>query len=157
MAERGDPPALSSLADKLNFLFAHVRPEGSTREYTGREVTEAVRAQGAELSQSHLSELRRGIKTNPTARVLQALARFFEVRVGFFFDDPQMVQEVQAEIELRAAMRDAQVHDVAWRVAGLRPEQRTAMFRLLTDVLNDRAADPDRALEPPTEGPREPP
>lgn len=115
-----------------------VRPGDGEREYTGREVTEAARERGTELSQSHLSELRRGVKSNPTVRVLQVLADFFQVRVGYFFDDPAAVDEVESELRLRQAMRDARVHDVAFRVAGLSPDQRSAMYRLLTSVLDER-------------------
>lgn len=126
------------LAGKLNYLFATVlSPEGS--EYTGKDVVAAVRAAGVDLSASHLSELRRGVKTNPTVRVLQALADFFGVRVAYFFDDPVAVEETEAELELRAAMRDAQVQQMAARAAGLSPAQRAAFQRVLADLVRGGA------------------
>lgn len=130
-APRGGTPRL---ADKLNYLFATVRsPTGS--EYFGKDVVAALRAAGVDLSASHLSELRRGIKTNPTVRVLQGLADFFEVRVAYFFDDPVAVEETKAELELRAAMRDAQVQQIAARAADLSPAQRAAFQRVLADLV----------------------
>jgi transcriptional regulator with XRE-family HTH domain len=130
-----------TLADKINHLFASVRPGSGEREYTGREVVAAVRAAGTDLSASHLSELRRGVKSNPTMRVLEGLARFFDVRVAYFLDDPQIADEVESEIELRKAMNDTEVRDIAARAAGLDPAQRGAMNRLLADLLREQAAD----------------
>jgi transcriptional regulator with XRE-family HTH domain len=126
-----------SLADKLNYLFTIVRPPDDDREYTGREVVAAITAAGGEISASHLSELRRGLKTNPTVRVLEGLAQFFQVRVAYFLDDPKATEEVEAELELHKAMRDAQVRDVALRVAGLAPSQRSAMYRLLAEIIRE--------------------
>lgn len=137
----GSGPSLNTLADRINYLFATHRPDGADDrdEYTGKYVVQALRATGTEISESHLSELRRGIKTNPTLRVLEGLASFFEVRVGFLLGDPHATQEVFAQAELRRAMRDAEVRDVATRVAGLAPSQRQAMNRLLADLLQEHA------------------
>lgn len=132
----GSDGRAQTLAEKLNYLFAVVLPEGETREYSGREVVAGVRAGGTDLSASHLSELRRGVKTNPTMRVLQGIADFFKIKVAYFFDD-DVAEEVEAELRLRAAMRDAQVRDLAFRIAGLPQDHRTAMYRLLTDVVTE--------------------
>lgn len=145
MTGRADPGPMArrTLAEKLNYLFEVVRPPGAEREYTGREVVAAVNAAGTELSASHLSELRRGLKTNPTLRVLQALANFFEVRVAYLLDDPTVTEEVEAELDLRSAMTDAQVHDVATRAAGLSPKQRAAMNRLLSQLIREHGQPPE--------------
>lgn len=132
-------PARQSLAHKLSFLFTKVRRDDGS-EWTGKDVVAAVRARGIDLSASHLSELRRGVKENPTVRVLQALADFFEVRVAFFFDDPEAVAQVEADLELRAAMRDAQVQQVAARAAGLTGTQRAAFQRVLAQMLREEVA-----------------
>lgn len=81
MTRRNELPN-RSLADLLGHLFAMARrPDGA--EWTGKDVVATVRARGVELSESHLSELRRGVKTNPTMRVLLALAELFEVPVAY--------------------------------------------------------------------------
>jgi transcriptional regulator with XRE-family HTH domain len=129
------------LADKLNHLFAVVR-RADGAEYYGKDVVAAVRDTGVELSASHLSELRRGIKSNPTVRVLQALADFFEVRVSYFFDDPAAVEQTEAELELRAAMRDARVQQMAHRAAGLSATQRAAFQRVLAEMVRDASQHP---------------
>jgi hypothetical protein len=101
------PP--SSLQGRLNRLFAVTRPPRDLeREYRNTEVVEACKAAGKEISTSHLSELRRGVKTNPSKRVLEAIGWFFEVRAGYFTDE-STAQEVEAELSVRQARLDAQL------------------------------------------------
>ncbi len=128
-------PVHRSIAERLNRLFAAVRPAGVDREYQGKEVVAAIRGAGGEMSESYLSELRRGIKPNPTIRHLDGLADFFGVRLGYFTDD-LVAEEVEAELELRVAMRKADVKDLAMRVAGLDPLERAAMNRLLAQIIS---------------------
>jgi hypothetical protein len=96
------PPTLS---DRLNRVFEVQRPPSApARTYTNREVVAACKAAGWELSESHLSELRRGVKRNPTLRTLQAVAWFFQVQVGYFTD-----ASVADEVERDLAEREAQL------------------------------------------------
>lgn len=135
MTRRNELPN-RSLADLLGHLFAMARrPDGA--EWTGKDVVATVRARGVELSESHLSELRRGVKTNPTMRVLLALAELFEVPVAYLFGDPEAVEETEAELELRAAMRDAEVAQIAARAASLSSAQRAAFQRVLISMIRD--------------------
>ncbi|MEU2039663.1 hypothetical protein [Nocardia niwae] len=95
---------------------------------------------GRDLSESHLSELRRGVKTNPTMRTVSALAWFFGVRAGYF-TDPVVAVEVERELdaresELRAALeaeRSTQF-DVLEASKELRREQ-ASMMRALAKAL----------------------
>ena len=116
-----------TLSDRLNRLFDVRRPEDAPeRTYTNREVVTGCKAAGFELSESHLSELRRGVKQNPTLRTLQAVASFFRVPVGYFTDaeipadlDRELNEQVDrlaqalaanqaAQDELRAATQELQ-------------------------------------------------
>jgi hypothetical protein len=95
-----------SLSEQLNRLFEVLRPPRSPeRTFTNREVVTACRAEGWDLSESHLSELRRGVKQNPTVRTLKAVAWFFEVPVGYFTDPA-----VTAEVERTLAEREQLLH-----------------------------------------------
>jgi transcriptional regulator with XRE-family HTH domain len=105
--ERRAAPALPprSLRERINRLFEVHRPPGSPeREYRNKEVVAACRAQGRDISESHLSELRRGLKDNPTMRTLETIAWFFQVRVGYFLDP-----DTAAEVELELAAREARL------------------------------------------------
>lgn len=165
MAESLDraPGPPGTIQGKINRLFEVCRPPGEpSREYQNKEVVAAVKAAGRELSESHLSELRRGVKDNPTVRVLDTLAWFFQVRPGYFID-PQAAEEVEVELraredrvreelrareevsdlerELREAMARSGVTGVAQRTGGMGQSARAKMMRLLIDVLNEDAAD----------------
>lgn len=153
-----------TLAEKLNYLFSMVTPEDKDREYSVREAAARMRELGTDISPSHLSELRRGIKANPTLRTLKGLADFFQIPVTYFFDDGSVADEVAAELELRVAMRDAAVRDVAFRITGLPEQHRAAIYRLLTGVVHEygypTAGDgspsaTDRAAESPAEPPQD--
>ncbi|WP_224392850.1 helix-turn-helix domain-containing protein [Pseudonocardia sp. ICBG1293] len=139
MAATTDGSSDGGLTARLNYLFEHVRPEGEDRRYSGRELVAAVNEADVELSESYLSQLRRGMTGNPTLRVLKGIADFFGVRVGYLLDDPEAVRAVEAQISLRAAMRDAQVQDVAYRAAALNASQRVAFDELLTDLIQKRS------------------
>lgn len=157
-----------TLGDRIERLFQACRPEHAPeRSWRNNEVVSACRADGREFSESHLSELRRGVKRNPTVRTLEALAWFFEVRVGYF-TDPAVAAEVEQElaareaavvavlaatreaqdeeraaaIELQKAIRESGVAKMAHRAAGAGTDsrERAAMMRALARALLD---DPD--------------
>jgi transcriptional regulator with XRE-family HTH domain len=114
-------PDRTSLADKIDALFRVVcRP---TREqYSHEEVARACReATGESFSATYLWQLRTGRRDNPTKRHLEALARFFQVPVAYFFDDEEGA-EIAKELELLGAMREAGVRSVALRAVNLSPE-----------------------------------
>ncbi|WP_141566582.1 hypothetical protein [Pseudonocardia sp. N23] len=103
--------AQPTLAERLDRLFEVSRPpHAPERCWRNNEVVAACKADGRELSESHLSELRRGIKRNPTMRTLDALAWFFDVRVGYFVD-PDVAREVERELDERAARLASKVEE----------------------------------------------
>ena len=73
-----------SFAEKLDYLMRRSsKPDG--KPYTYAEIVEAS---GGRLTISHLSQMRRGGRDNPTYEVIQALADVFGVDPQFFFDSP---------------------------------------------------------------------
>ncbi|MFL6120060.1 helix-turn-helix domain-containing protein [Actinophytocola sp.] len=107
-----------TLAEKLDHLFRTVR-KANQREYSNEEVSTAIaRDQNVSLSASYLWYLRTGQRDNPTFKHLNALAKFFGVPPAYFFDDAT-TEQVEAELALLTAMRDAGVRDVALRASGL--------------------------------------
>ena len=142
MAQEKVHAELGSLADRINYLFAELPPaDGARAEFTNQYVLTWLRERGHELSPSHISELRRGIKVNPTMKVLQGLADFFEVRAGFFHGDVDAVRDTLSEVRLRRAMRDNQVTDIAARVAGLSPPHRHLVADFITDMIYKHGKD----------------
>lgn len=113
-----ESPQRPTLAEKINYLFATIRPAGRG-EYSNAEVARAVEAAGGSgVSAAYLSQLRHGVKTNPSMRMLEALARFFKVSPAYFFDD-ELSQKIVAELGVLAEIRDSDVRSVALRASGL--------------------------------------
>jgi transcriptional regulator with XRE-family HTH domain len=117
MAQRPQP---LTLADKLNHLFATVRP--AKGEYTHEQVATAIeQAGGPTISATYVWQLRKGLRDNPTKHHLEALASFFGVPPSYFFDD-ELAARVDEQLELLAAFRDPQVRELAVKASGLSPE-----------------------------------
>lgn len=117
----GEPARQRSLAEKLEYLFRTVREPGR-REYSNEEVATAIaRDQGETISASYIWYLRTGQRDNPTLKHLTALATFFGVPAAYFFDE-KVRDEVEGELALVNALKDAGIRDVALRAAGLSAE-----------------------------------
>lgn len=114
-----DTAPARTLADKLDHLFQSVHP--GRQEYSYEEVASAIRSTGVTISHTYVWQLRKGLRDNPTIRHLQALADFFGVPVSYFVSETDAAQ-VDRELAVLTAMRDASVRKVALRAAGLSAE-----------------------------------
>jgi transcriptional regulator with XRE-family HTH domain len=95
-----------SLADKLNYLFAHHTPRNG-HEYTNEQVAATICARGEfTISQSYIWQLRKSHKDNPTYKHLQALAGFFGVPASYFVTD-EVTDRVTKPIESRLTYQPA--------------------------------------------------
>lgn len=162
--DRDQPPrGAPSLAERLEGLFEVTRPVAEpTRRWRNSEVVAECRAAGHELSESHLSELRRGLKRNPTIRTVETLAWFFEV-TSWYFTDPsgdevervlaqrrrQLERDRAARVDLQDAARELQdalrrsgVTKIGHRGVGgsADPRKQAAAMRALTKLLLDDGA-----------------
>jgi transcriptional regulator with XRE-family HTH domain len=146
MSEEQPEARGTSLADKLNRLFATVHPPGRG-PYSNREVEAAIRAAGGSISEQYLWLLRNGRKDNPTIKHIEALARFFDVPVAYFFDD-SVAERYDAELRLLAALRDAQVRRIALRAMSVTPEALSSVAEILEQLPKRRAAGSPPSTEP---------
>jgi transcriptional regulator with XRE-family HTH domain len=109
------PGQRQTLAGKINFLFATVRPPDEDREYTNCEVAAAT-----DLSGSYLGYLRRGVRDNPSVEAVQALARFFGVRPSYLVDnepDEERAAQTEAQLRLAQALKNPGIVRLATRAA----------------------------------------
>jgi transcriptional regulator with XRE-family HTH domain len=107
-----------NFAQLLDCLFSEIHPPGRG-PYTYAEVAQGIKdASGVSISASAIQQLRTGINTNPKLQTIRALADFFGVAPGYFFDDAA-ADRTRAEIQVVAAMRDQDVRRVALRAGGL--------------------------------------
>jgi transcriptional regulator with XRE-family HTH domain len=121
-----------TLAQKLDHLFATVRP--AKGEYTHEEVATAIRERGGPtISATYVWQLRKGLRDNPTKNHIEALAGFFGVPPAYFFDEDTAAQ-IDAELELLAAIRDANVRSLALRAQGLSPESLDTIAEMIERV-----------------------
>ncbi|MFE7271824.1 Secondary metabolite protein [Streptomyces sp. NPDC057623] len=110
-----------TFAELLDYLFREVHPKGRG-SYTYAEVSQGIRdTSGVAISASAIQQLRTGTNTNPKMQTIRALAGFFGVPPGYFFDE-EVAERITAELSLLTSMRDNQVRDVALRASGLSTE-----------------------------------
>ena len=142
-----------TLAEKINRLFEVMHPRDRGRQ-SNEEVAAAISARGGPtISASYLWLLRTGKRDNPTVHHLEALAEHFGVTGSYFFDD-DVAAEVERELDLIRAMRDAGVKQLALRASGLTPDVLSAIALMVEQArkaqgLPDLASDSNR----PTVGP----
>ncbi len=117
-----DADGLPGLADKLNHLFAVVpRSSESARLHSNESAAEALQQAGIRVSGTHLSHLRAGRRDNPSARLLDGIAKLFGVPIAYFFDG-DLEREVNAQLATLVAMRDTRVRHLMTRAQGVSPE-----------------------------------
>ena len=126
-------PVRRTLPEKLDHLFATVRPPGQYREYTHEEIAERARAAGHSISASYVHALRRKDGKSPQMRALEAIAAAFGVPVAYFFNDAVAAQ-LEHNLELIAALNRPEVRAVAMAAAELSPESVQTLWELVSRV-----------------------
>ncbi len=130
-----------SLAEKLDRLFKVVRPAGGG-EYTYDQVAEGVRQRGVStVSAAYVWQLRHGARDNPSLRLLEGLADFFGVPVGYFSDE-EVAARVDGQLELLASLRDADIRHIAMRLLDVSPESRAVVAEAVAWVRRREGLDP---------------
>lgn len=133
MADESDPrPALTSFAERLNYLFDTVHP-ADRKPYTNPEAAAAITEAGEQISGQYLWLLRRGDRDNPGLRHIEAIARFFGVPGSYFLND-EVAVELTEQLEFLKAVRDSQVREISMRGARLSPTDRASMLRIMRSL-----------------------
>ncbi|MEU8891113.1 helix-turn-helix transcriptional regulator [Streptomyces sp. NPDC048442] len=123
----------SPLAGRLDHLFRVSRPK--KRQWTNREVAEALKEAnpGLKVSGAYLSALRTGKRINPSADLLNCLARFFGVSPAYFVDE-NYARRVNVQLTALNELDQAGVHAVAMRAVGLPPESLAAVTTVIDQL-----------------------
>lgn len=124
-------PRYRTLPEKLDYLFATVRPPGQNREYTHEEIANLAKTAGESISATYVWSLRTDPTKNPTMRGLAALAAAFNVPAGYFFND-ELSRQIEENLGLLAALRRDNVHQVAQAAAGLSDETLQSIMQMIT-------------------------
>ncbi len=123
------------VARKLDRLFAAMHPRGR-EAYSEAEVVEGIAARGGPaMEASSLRALRTGEREDATLEELEALVGFFGLRDVAYFYDAAVVDDVDAQLELLAALRDADVRGMHIRKFGSRLSP--ASIRAITEIVRE--------------------
>lgn len=130
-----------TLANRIDHLFKAVQPKG--REFSYEEVARGCEALTVgTFSKTYVWQLRTGQRDNPTKRHLEALAAFFGVPVAYFFDD-QVVDNVNSQLALAAALRDSDVRDIAMRALHMDHATRQSLAHIVHEISRMQGGHPD--------------
>ena len=129
----GAPPRMLTLAEKFDRCFQTMHPK-DRGPWTYNEVVAGVKALGVTVSASYLWHLRNGKRDNPSARQIEALARFFHVPVTYFLGTVEEVEEVDAQLTVVRAMRSPELRDLAFRASTLTPAGIRAIAHMIEDI-----------------------
>lgn len=118
----------SLFTHRLNRLFLAIRPPGRG-EYTNVEVVEALRRRGVRISGPYLSQLRRGLRIHPSAKVIEALADFFGVETAYLTgSNTWYCSELDAELAWLVAMHDEHVRELTVLLLQMPPDEREELL-----------------------------
>ncbi|GAB4098649.1 hypothetical protein [Sinomonas halotolerans] len=134
------------LAERLTTLLDVVEAEGGSR-YTFPQIKEAMEARGVHISRQRWHYMRAGTGPMTTdAKLLEALADFFGVPVGFLTEaDAEMPVRVSAQLELLRALREAEAKSFAARTltSGLSPETLLEIRDIIDQTLDRQSRGED--------------
>ncbi|MEE3755252.1 helix-turn-helix domain-containing protein [Mycobacterium intracellulare] len=118
------------LAAKLNTLFDMMHPRGGAPLSNYAAARGIEQKTGVSITPQYLGQLRAGKKRNPTMKHVKAIAEFFGVSARYLLE-PGRNAEIESQLEMLRAMREAGVSGIAARAAGLSPETRRDIAAIL--------------------------
>jgi transcriptional regulator with XRE-family HTH domain len=116
--DSGTGRAPRTLAEKLQWLRELNTPRGESPpsyDVTARKITETT---GISISGPYYWELVTGRTTNPKLHHLRAIARFFNVPVGYLSEDDTDFERFESALELLQALRQRGAEAVTGEDAG---------------------------------------
>lgn len=136
---------MNTLADKLELLFAtFTQPDGSPYSYQDVEngANHAVTA-------AYVWKLRAGKATNPSYRVLEAIAAFFDVPIDYFASERVVSDDYVQRLKLAAELGKEDVAQITLRAGQLDAQGRQAILDMMEYVLQlQRSSDASSARKP---------
>ena len=122
---------MNSLADKLELLFANfTQPDGSTFSYQDVE-----KGTDHAVTAAYVWKLRAGQATNPSYKVLEAIAAFFGVPIDYFASTQTVSDDYVQRLKLAAELGKEDVAQIALRAGQLDAPGRQAILHMLEYVL----------------------
>ncbi|OLM09443.1 hypothetical protein Ae706Ps2_6465c [Pseudonocardia sp. Ae706_Ps2] len=132
-----------SFADRLNYLFDNLYPVGRG-PYSNAEVAAGVERAGYKVTSHYLWMLRTRRRTNPTLDLLGALAKFFGIPAGYFFDCEE-AGDIKKQLEILEEARAAQVKEIFFRSTEIEEQDRAVILRILRSFSARENSSPERS------------
>ncbi len=141
--------------DRLNHLF-EARPGPAGKSYSLQAVSAGT---GGAISAAHLSDLRNGKKGMPGVEILEALARFFGVDVGYFLGQVSVrpTELPGVDDELMRALNNPLVRQIAADTGSFGPEEWREMMEILRHQVRLQRLTEERLREEMAVGMGQPP
>ena len=106
---------MNPISEKVDLLFkTFLKLDGT--EYTYEEVAEGI---DHAVSSVAIWKLRTGKTKNPSYKILEALAGFFDVPIEYFSKSERPAEEYVQELKLAHALQEAGVAQIALRASDL--------------------------------------
>ncbi|GAA0912094.1 Scr1 family TA system antitoxin-like transcriptional regulator [Nonomuraea longicatena] len=87
---------MANLAERLDLAL-------NKRGCTGAQVATSLTKAGVPITRAYISQLRTGKQTNPTLHVLQAIAAYLQVSVGWLLGEDYLESGAVQDLQVRAA------------------------------------------------------
>lgn len=134
-----DMATTGTFAERLKRLIDSVHPP-DRGPYSYREIEAGIKEHPGAMTAAHVQQLATGKQPNPRKHNIEALAAFFGVPVGYFFD-AGIAREVDAEISSIIDWRNTEEGALAQRLNALSPAHRNAVSAMI-DHLAEYEAQP---------------
>lgn len=145
-------PAPGTFAERLTTARDTIRrPDG--KRYTLEEIAAGVRTHtGDTCSKQYIGDLLSGKYRAPSQRKIEGIAKVFGLPPGYFFNDEQAAQ-MQEDLKLGAAIREAGIRGLAARMLEVDPAKRATLLRMFDEITRRESslAQPSDSAEKPTD------
>ena len=139
---------LPHLAQRLDSLFRTVtRSDDPTQLHSSASAAAALQEQGITVTSNHIRALRTGRRSNPSFRLLAALAELFHVPLAYFSDD-EVAREIDESLDALSAIRDTGVEQIMLRAHGVSSESLSSVLTMLDQIRRIEGLDEPEQQEP---------
>lgn len=106
---------MNSISEKVDLLFkTFLKPDGT--EFTYEEAADGI---DHAVSSVAIWKLRTGKTKNPSYKILEALAGFFDVPIEYFSESERPAEEHVQELKLARVLQETGVAQIALRASDL--------------------------------------
>lgn len=107
--------SMDDLPRKLEFLVDNIAQPGGRGRYTNDAICKELADLDVSVTPAYLSQLRRGQRSNPSARLINGLAQVFGVPMEYFFDNDERERAINSQIEGMKKLREAHLQGLMLR------------------------------------------